>query len=490
MLAGLALAGLAGCGNSPAEAPSVLLVTVDCLRSDHVGAYGYGRDTTPNLDALAAESALFERSYSHAPFTAPSHASLLTGLNTPSHGLVFWNYKIDPAAQTFQDLFGAAGYRTSAFINHPGLPPTGLLEDFDLPSTQLSGPWEDTVEHFFDWVDSGEGKFATWVHLWDVHRPFGYREWSAELLGFYPGTGRQPGRLPFAESGFGPGHDVRVGRLEAHYNVNPTERAGPLPVGAEQRRLGELDWRYIADRYDNGIRFADRGVGALIEGLRERGVLDDTLVVITADHGESLTERDAVWFTHDPFLYEETLRVPLVIRFPGGRFAGQREGELLVRGIDVLPTLLDVSGLDAPAALQGRSLVGVLDGSDRQPVTLLAQTQTKSAKESFRSVVKDEAGPDWLEFRQAVTDGRHKLILDYDTGTLELYDLSSDPGEVHNLVVDNSLDGPGLALRDELQRYRSELPAAPVHVVDPDIASQALLDALGYVEKDPAGEQD
>lgn len=484
LLLAAALAGACSDGADRSAPPSVLLVTVDCLRSDRVGAYGYGRDTTPNLDALARESALFERSYAHAPFTAPSHASLLTGLHTASHGLVFWGYRLDPAAATFQGLFGAAGFRTAAFINHPGLPPTGLLEGFDQASTLLWGPWQDTAEQFLEWIDAGDGEFAAWVHLWDVHRPYGYREWSRELLELYPGSGRTPGELAYAEAGFGPERDVRVGRLEQHYNVNPKERAAALPVGGERRRLTAADWEYVADRYDNSVRYADRGVGALVEGLRERGLLDDTLVVVTADHGETLMERDPVWFTHDPFLYEETLRVPLVVRFPGGRFAGRREAEALARGVDVLPTMLAVAGIDAPPALQGRSLVGVLDGTDRAPVTLLAQTQTKSAKESSRKVDPAGNGPAWLEFRQAVTDGRHKVILDYDTGDVAGFDLELDPGEREDRSALEPVDPRLGELLEELQRYRRELPTAPVEVVEQDAAMERLLQAMGYIEKD------
>lgn len=475
----------ASCGAAD-RAPSVLLVTVDCLRADRVGAYGYERPTTPHLDALAAESALFERSYSHAPFTAPSHASLLTGLNTPSHGLVFWGHQIDPAAATFQDLFGAAGHRTAAFLNHPGLPPTGLLDDFELTSTQVWGPYGETVENFFDWVDSGDGQFAAWVHLWDVHRPYGYREWTAENLSYFPGTGRQPGRLPYAESGFGPEHDGRVGRLEAHYNVNRAKRSEALPLAGGGRRFVEADWSHIADRYDNSVVYADRGVGALVDGLRERGALDRTLVVITADHGETLREREGVWFTHDPYLYEETLRVPLVVRFPGGRFGGDRVADQLARGIDVLPTMLEVAGLDAPDAIQGRSLVGVLDGTDTAPVTLLAQTQNKTAKGSDRSADPSGNGPEWVEYRQAVTDGRHKLIVDYDSGSFEFYDLEQDPGERQNLATGGELGSAGQALRDALQAYRSELPTAVVKMVDQDQAQTKLLEAMGYIE---AGEE-
>jgi arylsulfatase A-like enzyme len=468
----------------------VLIVTVDCLRADHVGAYGYERDTTPNIDALASRGALFERSYSHAPFTAPSHASLFTGLNTQSHGLVFWGHQLDPGARTFPEYFAAAGYETGAFQNHPGLPPTGLMDGFETIANETTGPWPDTVSNFFEWVDSTGEPFAAWVHLWDVHRPYGYRQWSREALAMFGDTRRQPGELPYGERGFGSEHDPRVGRTEEHYNLNAGERAAPLPLPGGGRVFADADWQHISDRYDNSVRYADEGVGALLRGLRERGVLNDTIVVITADHGETLTERDPVWFTHDPFLFDETLRVPLVIQFPGGRFANVRE-DALARGIDVLPTVLSAAGLDVPDSLQGRDLARVLDGSDTESVLLLAQTQTKTAKERAARVDEDGDGPKWLEFRQAVTDGEHKLIVDLNTGALGFYDLEADPAERVNLLEGREVAPPeAVALREGLTRLRRTLPVAaeiPLSMTPEEAdRERRRLEALGYLDRDPA----
>ncbi|MEO0650727.1 MAG: sulfatase [Planctomycetota bacterium] len=482
VLGGLGLA-LAACGGVQADGPSVLLVTVDCLRADHVGAYGYERDTTPNLDAFAAEAALFERAYSHAPFTAPSHASLFTGVLPHSHGLVFWGHRIDPSVPSLASLFGDAGYATGAFQNHPGLPPTGLLDDFDTVVTETTGPWPDTVENFFEWVDGRDRPFAAWVHLWDVHRPYGFREWTRDSLDLYQDERREPGRLPYAEVGFGPKvQDPRVGRIEAHYNLNRDERAGALPVayGGPNRRFTPADWEYIANRYDNAVRYADAGLKALFDGLEERGIADDTVVVITADHGETLTEREEVWFTHDPFLFEETLHVPLLIRFPGGRHAGLRT-DALARGIDVLPTLLGAARVAAPGELQGRDLDDVLAGRDTAPALLLAETRTKTAKASS---ARTEEG--WLEHRQAVTDGRHKLIWDLNTNQGAFFDLVADPGERTNLLAGEG-DAPdeAIALYRELERLRQLLPLAPVVSNAMSCEQYWQMVDLGYIDEIP-----
>ena len=175
-----ALLWIASCGGG--ERPSVLLITVDTLRADRLGCYGYGRDTTPNLDRLAAESARFPRAYSHAPFTAPSHASLFTSLNVPSHGVHAWEEVLGPDAEPLGERFSAAGYRTGAFYNHPGLRQSQVTRGFDEVQLRFFEEADRTVDAFLEWLDGGDGPYAAWMHLWDVHRPYGFRDWRADFL--------------------------------------------------------------------------------------------------------------------------------------------------------------------------------------------------------------------------------------------------------------------------------------------------------------------
>jgi arylsulfatase A-like enzyme len=480
VIAALAL-GLTGCSRGPAG-PHVLLVTVDTLRADRVGAYGYTRETTPHLDALAREGVLFERSYTHAPFTAPSHASLLTGLHPQSHGVLYWGQAMDPAAATLQDLLGRRGYRTGAFHNHPGLVPTEITRGFDEVQVRYYEPWQATVEAYFAWLDGGRGKTgAAWVHLWDAHRPYGFRDWRADFVRPHVDRPDDQLTLAYAESGFGPAHDVRVGRTEAFYNLHPGQRTQPIPVGGEARLLDERDWTYIADRYDASVRYADQGVGALVEGLRERGLLDDTLLIVTSDHGEALSEREASWFTHDPFLYDEVMRVPLVMRLPEGAHPGRRLG-VLARGIDVLPTILEVVDMAPPRGIQGTSLVPWIEGrAAGGPRYLFGQTQSRNAKESSRRVPPGEHG--WLEYRQVLTDGRHKLIHDLEFNRFEFYDLEADPGERSNLWADGAHDPPEAAreLARQLHAHRETLPVAGQLEREMSAEQKALLRSMGYL---------
>ncbi len=414
---------LAACGDDSRE-PSVLLVTVDTLRADRLSCAGYERETTPEIDALARESVLFERAYSMAPFTAPSHASLFTSLVTQSHGVTTWGKKLDPTLPSFFRLFRDAGFRTGAFHNHPGLPPSDLTDGCDEVQLFYRGPYEPTVTAFLEWAAASDRRFAAWVHLWDVHRPYGYRSWNED---FIPEHAKRP-PLAFAENHFGERGDRRVGRTEAFYNLNAEKRATAKPTSSGPRVLTEGDLAYISDRYDGGVWYADRGVGELVDGLRASERLDSTVLILTSDHGESLLERESCLFTHDPFLYEETLRVPLVVRLPDALQAGRRVPDL-VRGIDVLPTALELAGLATPSGLQGQSLVPLFHGRELPPLALLAQTQSRHAKETTA-----HADEPVLEFRQAIVTGKHKLVHDLSLERFELYDLAADPGERRDLA--------------------------------------------------------
>ena len=467
----LLLALLGSCEPAEPSDQNVLLVTIDTLRADRLSAHGFERDATPRLDAFAEEGVLFERAYSHAPFTAPAHASLFTSLVTRSHGVETWGRQLDPELPELFGLYRAAGYRTGAFYNHPGLVASKLLHSVDHEELRTFEPAEDTVRGFLDWAGSSSRQFVAWVHLWDVHRPYGFRSWRAEHL--REQVERESLELVYAEGPWGGSHDPLVGRTEAFYNLNAERLSRPKSTSEGSRVLDESDLRYLEDRYDNAVRAADAGFGGLVDGLRAAGLLDTTLVVVTSDHGEALTERTACLFTHDPFLTEETLRVPLILRFPNANSGGTRVPDL-VRGVDVLPTLLEFSGLTAPDGLQGRSLLPLVRGETMLPALHFAQTQTRHTKE-----VLEHSDEPVLEFRQALISGNHKLIHDRSADTYALYDLERDPGETTDLASD-----PGSAilferLLAELAAVREGYPLREAFGTSSP-HDQAFLDSIGY----------
>lgn len=458
----LALLLAPACGEK--ARPNVLLITVDTLRADHLGCYGYGRPTTPELDAFAAESILFEHAYAQAPFTAPSHASLFTSLHSNEHGVLTWGMKIPPGAKTLAERFLEQGWRTGAFYNHPTLEYVDIERGFQHVEKRYFKPAAETLEGFLAWLDAGgeeEQPFCAWLHLWDVHRPYGYRDWS-----FVPRE-EQERPIAYEETRFGAYPDVTVGRGEGDYNAIPARRADPArPPKA---------WEFVENRYDGGVWYADQALGGLFRALRERGVLDHTVVIVTSDHGESLRERDPVWFTHDPYLYEETLRVPLILRLPGGERGGERVASL-ARGIDVLPTLLQVADLPLRST-RGRSLLDLPPEGQGKQVYLFAQTQTRSRKEAGGPSAPDADG--WFERREAVSDGRYKLIADRNTDRRALFDLERDPLERRDVSEAPELAEDLARLAHALAGFRALPPiGTPIEDLPPE--QRQLLSDTGY----------
>ena len=468
------------CSKAPAAArPNVLVITVDSLRADHLGCYGYERETSPNLDKLATEAVLFERAYSHAPFTAPSHASLLTSLHTKTHGVHAWAETLSPTAHNLAERLSPVGYRTGAFYNHPGMRTSQVMRRFDEVQERFFEEAPITADAFLAWVDGDEQPFAAWVHLWDVHRPYGFRDWNPDY--FRGRIEREPNAMTLAyeETRFGtptPPSTVEMGRTEGAYNLSAQRRAELVAQLGPQRTAADLD--YITSRYDGGVWYADQGLGQLLDGLAQRGLLDNTLVVITADHGESLREREPCYFTHDPFLYEETLHVPLLVRLPGAEHAGERVSSL-TRHVDIIPTIHEVLDVPLLGDEQGKSLVPAIEGKPQGLTFLLAQTKTKNAKERVARIEPGVEG--WLEERVALSDGKYKLIHDVALARWSLFDLTADPKEQEDLSGDPAHADRLASLQEVLRTFGATLPEAGDTTAELSGELEELLTGTGYL---------
>jgi len=456
-----------GATRGPATRPNVLLVTLDTLRPDRMGLYGHERDTTPQLDALGAESVVFDNAFANSSFTPPSHASILTSRFPSEHGLVHWSRALCDVP-TAAELFADAGYRTLAISPLKTLFAIGLDRGFE---TTLQPPHRvETVadgEQILYLADAerinadvlpllkgvdDERPFFAWLHYYDAHRAFARQgtEWARR---------------------YDDGHDLAVGSSERWYQLRAEPHKGKHP----QRRLSPADVDFMIDRYDGGLAYLDTHLGALFDGLRDAGVFDETLVLVTADHGEVFAEHDEEWFSHDPHLVDENVRVPLLVRLPDGAHAGARVAEP-VQGVDVLPTLLELAGL-APEhpgyEPAGLSLVPTFDGGRLPRDAVFADRQGA-----------DHTGEqDWPPARVLAERDRkvmlrtptHKIIHNVDRGTVSLYaegdehDNLFDPDE----ALSERLFGMLRARREALLDCAST--AAPV-----DPSMEAHLQALGY----------
>ncbi len=440
----------------PEARPNVLLITIDTLRADHVSAYGCARRTTPHLDALAAQGALFEVAYAPAATTGPSHATLFTSLYPARHGVLTNGVPFACTEPALSEVLTGKGYDTAAVVSSFVLSRRFAwnrgFAHFDDSFTRadasvVTETWEGVpveggaldqranraTDKAIAWLagrPAGGRPFFLWVHYFDPHTP--YDPPAADLAAF-PGDDRDP--------------------LQAAIR-----------------------------RYDGEIHFADREIGRLLGFLAARPEGGNLLVVIAGDHGEGLMDHGHVH--HGLSLYEEDTRVPLIVRFPGRVKAGVHVGEP-VELLDVAPTILDLLGVDARALpAEGRSLTPLLTGRPgwiARDVFLQRRTFPAGANDNWFA-------PPWLPRPPghpivggmfAVRSGRWKYIEAPQAGTRELYDLATDPTERHNLATAR----PGVveALHRAISTWlasvqRGGTPSAPLTEED-----RARLRSLGYV---------
>lgn len=324
---------------------NLVLISIDTLRADHVGAYGYPLATTPHIDGLAKDGLRSSQCVAHAPTTLASHASLLTSLLPQHHGAsIPRESRLSEQAVTLAEVLTEHGYRTASFNGGIQLDAAyGLDRGFevyesarshDAHAPALTGPEDrlrDGVERAIHWLDETPEPFFLFLHSYEIHHPYT----------------PDPEYLQLFDAGY-------EGDLPDHISVELLERinADPAPLPPE-------DLAHIVHAYDAELRSADEAIGQLIAYLQERSLYDDTLIVVTSDHGEEFGEHGEVgWHAHS--LYDELLLVPLIIKFPGSRLAGVVE-DGQARGIDVAPTALAALGIEAPASYTGRDLAAARD---------------------------------------------------------------------------------------------------------------------------------
>jgi arylsulfatase A-like enzyme/Tfp pilus assembly protein PilF len=397
------------------ERPNVLLVTLDTTRADRMGAYGDSSRATPVFDRLAREGILFERAIAPAPLTLPAHATIFTGVDPPIHGVRDnGGYILGEAQITLAEVLRTAGWATAAFVGAFVVDSKwGLDQGFD-----------EYVDRFDLTRTSDHG-----ISIADISRPAG--EVVDAALSW---LGTHADRRFFAW----------VHLYDAHAPYEPPE-----------------PWRseFASRPYVGEIAYADAQLGRLVAWLQERALLDRTVVVVLGDHGESLGEHGEG--AHGLFIYDATVHVPFVIREPRQTFGGTRV-PAIVRSQDLMPTVLALTGVEAPSAVRGRSLVPLMTGKAHD-LELDAYSESLYALNHFG----------WAAPR-SLRAGRYKVI---DAPHPELYDLDSDPSETANLFLDRRALGDRLLT--QLRQIDSEKAVATPSVpVDPE--TRARLAALGY----------
>ena len=396
------VAMIAGCGEVP-EPPCVLMIAIDTLRPDHLGCYGYGRPTSPNLDELASGGVLFENAYSQAPWTLPSFASVFTSLYPTQHGATTVESAMGRDFPTLAEVLGGSGYATGAIVNAPVLRSEyHLNRGFDFysePAGEIERPAGEVTREALEWIGSqAERPFFAFVHYFDPH------------LAYAP--------PPPYDTLFDPAYS---GALGNSFNLDYFTSGKARVIRQEILGLDQADRDHIVSLYDGEIAFTDCAVGSLLAGLGDLGLLDNTVVVLLSDHGEEFFEHGGL--DHGHSLYEELIRVPLVIRFPGGLASGMRIARQ-VRLIDIMPTLIDYLDVPGEFEFEGVSLMPAVKGLDpavRAAGRLLPPDECLSEAMRRTNTVKSITSFPW------------KLIEDISSGEASLFNLDSDPTEQRDL---------------------------------------------------------
>ncbi len=444
----------------PSRAP-IILIDIDTLRADHLGTYGYARDTSPAIDAFASEAAVFEWTFAQGPNTPPSQASILTGLYPSRHGRITGGDVLRGSVQTLAEVLKAAGYTTAGFVDG-GLMHSqfGMAQGFDLYRDRPGGEGEGRtrgargVEGIGPEVDewlaqNKDERFFLLVHTYDVHAPYA----------------RTPRRFRRAFLS-------QLRRPSAHFRKNShaisqkrarweRRRVSDRPVSGERPSVTPIEMAWLVGLYDGGIRHVDHWFGRFTDRLRQLGIYERAIIVVISDHGEEFDEHDSM----DHYaVYSPVARVPMIIRTPF-----QTRGLRLrttVQTVDLVPTLLDLIGVEAPGSFDGRSLAPLLRGEELPPRLAFTESPFSGSQ-------------------TAVAGANFRIVRTGRADSVELFAFRSDPLEQQDVAANHP------DVRDRMRqaalrydrRIRSLYAPAddrPLAEIDSDL--EAGLRQLGYVE--------
>lgn len=415
--------------------PNVILISIDTLRPDHLEPYGYPRPTSPFLQRFRRDAVLFREVIAQASSTLPSHASIFTSMIPQHHSASHnQNRPLADEAVTLAEVLHQNGYRTLAVVGGGQLAPVyGLTQGFE---TYEAGDGSGALEVFGGIVWHGlrlleerdDRPFFLFLHTYQVHHPYTPEPW----------------RLARLKSGYS-------GPLPGHIAVELL-----LDINQGRREIDSRDLQHIIDTYDAEVSSMDQAFGFLVDALEARDLYRDTLIVFTSDHGEEFGEHGWVgWHSHT--LYDELLRVPLIIKLPGLRHAGT-EVRAAVRSLDIAPTILALAGLKPPASFEGQDLLPFVEQGHRRGLGAIAWRETTTDETMKFSAIR--AG-DWK-----LHGGR-------------LYNLRLDPAEQRDLTAEQPevLRTLERQLAGAIARRRP-LSSGTAHI---DEKTRESLRALGYL---------
>ncbi|MFH0982271.1 MAG: sulfatase [Planctomycetota bacterium] len=437
--------------------PSIVLISVESVRADHAGCYGYERDTTPTMDALARAATLYENAFAVTSWTLTSHASIFTGLYPSAHNVLHEKDRLNDSWKTMAEILADYGYQTAAIISGPYLKKAhGLNQGFQTyDETPISPPkvnahnditngrMEAQINVFLSRVRRADSPFFLFLYFWDPHYQFIPPPPYDSM--FVPAGALKPKQTP---------------EFHRYYKLG--------------KHITPAELEYVKAQYDGELRCTDGYLKKLFDRLQTLGLWEDAAIILTADHGEQFYEHGGLGHKYD--LHVESLHVPLVVKYPGQREA-RREGRM-VNLMDLFPTVLDLGQCRIPDGQQGVSLLA-------DPRAPLDPTFYELVSVWFAK--RKSTGEKWSETENwfGVRVGDYKLIQQELAGVTELYNVVEDPAELHPIAGGREELVADLAAR--LAQWRADMKAvadrggAPTQaVLSPE--EEERLRSLGYLD--------
>lgn len=394
---------------------NIVLIAIDGLRADHMGCYGYKRNTSPRMDEIAGKAILFKQAVAQTSWTLPSFASLFTSEYVQTHGVFHMGCKLGNEKLLLSEILQKHGYRTAGFVGGPFLEPKfGFAQGYDVYRARGTRHFRDTMPPAMEWLKNNKDKrFFLFVHGNDVHPPFN----QPNMAG--------PVKLQFDKDYKGRADEMLLDyyfvRVYNRIPISPTE---PQPDESYKAKVDAIrknprDLEHIIAHHDGQVVNADKWVGEMWKLMKELDLLKNTIVIITADHGLEWGEKGLLATGYHPTLWETITHVPLILWHPA---AGHAEISQVVQLIDLAPTLLDMMGIPIPVEFQGVNLTPLVAG--------IPSSLDKRYAFSASSIVSPQERIKMFMIR----DSRWKLIYNEETDESGLFDLKKDPGELNDLI--------------------------------------------------------
>jgi len=448
----------------------IILISLDTLRADHLSCYGYHRITSPFIDGFAKEAIVFEQAVVQSQWTLPSHMSIMTSLYPTSHGVTQTKDRLADAQVTLAELLRKGGFKTAAFVDGGFMNSSfGFNHGFEIYDedqwgsskgiiTKVKGSGRGGIKRILPkvkrWLNTNKtAPFFLFIHCYDMHAPYDPPSPYDSMFHDFTYTG----------------------------NLFPT-RETMSAIQWKGLKVSDEDLRHFIALYDGCIRYTDDKIGEFLSYLHESGLYDQSLIIITSDHGEEFKEHGQ--FLHQQLYYRPNLHVPLIVRIPNYLKKGIRITEL-VQSIDLLPTILEIAELPAHPDAQGRSLLPLIKRNKN--------FFNRSAWKIFHPFHNDSHSSFAMELREdfysIITDD-YQLLHNLTSDSTKLFDLESDPLAKNNIAKDH--DALVKRLLSELETFYSVMPLHKASTISLDEQTREQLEALGYIDDSvvAAGDKD